>query len=176
MCSHWPHKLTWRAFFCTVIAAFTFTALMNSDLGSGLSPGGSVVRDALVLNKWFSVQAGCDRPGLLDDVKALVEHPDFTWTNPNRMRSVVSVFAGNLPHFHAEGGAAYAWLGDVVEKVGAVHVEASTHSVHFHREARLARRQGSAREGRGGCSAHVTLSSRRVRPKRAAPRGTPAPM
>ena len=50
MCSHWPHKLTWRAFFCTVIAAFTFTALMNSDLGSGLSPGGSVVRDALVLN------------------------------------------------------------------------------------------------------------------------------
>ena len=51
------------------------------------------------------------------DVKALVEHPDFSWTNPNRMRSVVSVFAGNLPHFHAEGGEAYAWLGDVVEKV-----------------------------------------------------------
>ena len=77
--------------------------------------------DALVLNKWFSVQAGCDRPGLLDDVKALVEHPDFTWTNPNRMRSVVSVFAGNLPHFHAEGGAAYAWLGDVVEKVDKIN-------------------------------------------------------
>ena len=50
MCSHWPHKLTWRAFFCTIIAAFTFTAVMNTDLGSGLSPGGSVVRDSLVLN------------------------------------------------------------------------------------------------------------------------------
>ena len=50
VCSHWPHKLTWRAFFCTIIAAFTFTAVMNTDLGSGLSPGGSVVRDALVLN------------------------------------------------------------------------------------------------------------------------------
>ena len=50
VCSHWPHKLTWRAFFCTIIAAFTFTAVMNTDLGSGLSPGGSVVREALVLN------------------------------------------------------------------------------------------------------------------------------
>ena len=50
VCSHWPHKLTWRAFFCTIIAAFTFTAVMNTDLGSGRSPGGSVVRDALVLN------------------------------------------------------------------------------------------------------------------------------
>ena len=37
------------------------------------------------------------------------------------MRSVVSVFAGNLPHFHAEGGAAYAWLGDVVEKVDKIN-------------------------------------------------------
>jgi chloride channel 7 len=50
VCSHWPHKLTWRAFFCTIVAAFTFTAVMNTDLGSGLSPGGSVVRDSLVLN------------------------------------------------------------------------------------------------------------------------------
>ena len=82
--------------------------------------------DALVLNKWFSVQAGCDRPGLLDDVKALVEHPEFTWTNPNRMRSVVSVFAANMAHFHAAGGAAYEWLGGVVEKVDKMNPQVSS--------------------------------------------------
>ena len=50
--------------------------------------------DALVLNKWFSAQA---MRGSLAEVEALVDHPHFSWTNPNRLRSVVSVFAaGNL--------------------------------------------------------------------------------
>ena len=49
---------------------------------------------------------------------ALMEHPDFTWTNPNRLRSVVSVFAaGNLKAFHAQDGAGYALVGDAVLKV-----------------------------------------------------------
>merc|ERR1711865_875633 len=71
--------------------------------------------DALVLNKWFSTQAG---EFDLEGVKKLTEHPDFTWSNPNRMRSVVSVFAGaNLVSFHAEDGSGYEYLA---EKRGAM--------------------------------------------------------
>jgi len=82
--------------------------------------------DALVVNKWFMTQATADRAGLLDDVKALVQHPDFSWTNPNRLRSVVSAFASSMEHFHAPGGAAYAWLGDAIEKVDKINPQVAS--------------------------------------------------
>ena len=74
--------------------------------------------DALVLNKWFSTQAG---EYDLEGIKKLTEHPDFTWSNPNRMRSVVSVFAAaNLCSFHAADGSGYEYLAEVVVKIDKV--------------------------------------------------------
>ena len=46
-----------------------------------------------------------------------MEHPEFSWTNPNRLRSVVSVFCGNARRFHAADGSGYALVGDVVARV-----------------------------------------------------------
>ena len=79
--------------------------------------------DFLVVNKWFGIQAGADlgSPASLDAVKALIEHPDFTWTNPNRMRSVVSIFAANMAAFHAADGSGYEFVGDVVLKVDKIN-------------------------------------------------------
>jgi aminopeptidase N len=45
--------------------------------------------DALVLDKWFAIQAMADLPDIIDRVKALKEHPDFTLKNPNRCRSLI---------------------------------------------------------------------------------------
>mmetsp|Transcript_5144 Transcript_5144/g.7154 ORF Transcript_5144/g.7154 Transcript_5144/m.7154 type:complete len:989 (-) Transcript_5144:444-3410(-) len=73
--------------------------------------------DALVLNKWFSVQAMADVDDALEQVKALTAHPDFTLKNPNRLRSLVSVFAGNMKHFHAEDGSGYAFMADMIVQV-----------------------------------------------------------
>ena len=67
--------------------------------------------DALVLNKWFAIQASASVDKLLDLVQDLKKHPDFTMTNPNRCRSLVQVFAGSK-HFHATDGAGYAFLAD----------------------------------------------------------------
>ncbi|CAM9463360.1 unnamed protein product, partial [Phaeothamnion confervicola] len=50
--------------------------------------------DALVLNKWFAVQASADVPDLAARVLELMKHPDFTLRNPNRIRSVVGSFSG----------------------------------------------------------------------------------
>ena len=74
-----------------------------------------------MLDKWFAVQAGADRAGLLRDVRALTEHADFTWSNPNRLRSVVAVFADNMEHFHADGGEAYTFIGDIVSNVDRIN-------------------------------------------------------
>jgi aminopeptidase N len=71
--------------------------------------------DALVLDKWFAVQAWAPLPGTLDRVKELMQHPQFSMTNPNRVRSVVGAFAmGNPVAFHTPDGSGYKLLTDVV--------------------------------------------------------------
>ncbi len=70
--------------------------------------------DPLVLDKWFSVQAGSRHPDTLDRVVRLRTHPDFTLDNPNRARSLIGVFALNQAQFHDPSGAGYRFLGDQV--------------------------------------------------------------
>lgn len=82
--------------------------------------------DALVLNKWFMVQANADVPDLLSRVKDLMQHSEFTLKNPNRLRSVVSVFAGNMKHFHAEDGSGYEFLADVILEVDKLNPQVSS--------------------------------------------------
>ncbi|MBO6826450.1 MAG: aminopeptidase N [Sneathiella sp.] len=69
--------------------------------------------DQLVLDKWFTLQATSSRPQAMDDVNALLQHPDFTMLNPNRVRSLIAAFAGGNPvHFHNENGQGYRFLAD----------------------------------------------------------------
>jgi len=82
--------------------------------------------DALVLNKWFTAQAVADLPDVLDRVKALVKHPEFTLTNPNRCRSLVSAFAMNAAHFHADEGEGYKFLGDITAQVDKLNPQLSS--------------------------------------------------
>lgn len=82
--------------------------------------------DALVIDKWFAVQALSDLPDVLDRVKALVEHPEFTLTNPNRCRSLISVFSMNAAHFHAIGGEGYKFLGDIIAKTDKINPQLSS--------------------------------------------------
>ena len=82
--------------------------------------------DALVLNKWFMCQALADLPDVLDRVKALVEHPEFTLSNPNRCRSLISAFSMNAAHFHAEDGEGYKFLGDIIAKADKLNPQMSS--------------------------------------------------
>ena len=69
--------------------------------------------DRQVVDKWFSLQATSSLPGTLAEVTALLEHPSFELTNPNRFRSLVGAFSqGNQVRFHDPGGAGYRFLGD----------------------------------------------------------------
>ncbi len=71
--------------------------------------------DALVLDKWFTVQAMSKRPDTLRRVEDLLSHPAFSLTNPNRLRSLVGAFCtGNPARFHAGDGAGYRFLVDRV--------------------------------------------------------------
>ncbi len=69
-------------------------------------------KEALVINKWFAMQASADTPDALAAVKALLSHEAYDGSNPNRVRSVISTFAGANPaHFHAADGSGYEFIG-----------------------------------------------------------------
>ncbi|GAB4356579.1 MAG: aminopeptidase N [Immundisolibacter sp.] len=76
--------------------------------------------DAIVLDRWFGVQAASRRAQALDDVKALLQHPAYAPRNPNRVRALVGSFVhGNPARFHAADGAGYAFLADQVLAIDA---------------------------------------------------------
>jgi aminopeptidase N len=82
--------------------------------------------DALVLNKWFMVQATADLPDVLDRVKELKKHPDFTLLNPNRCRSLISAFTMNSAAFHAEDGAGYNFIGEMLAELDPLNPQLSS--------------------------------------------------
>ena len=75
--------------------------------------------EALVLDKWFALQAGaCDRGGnVLPAVRQLMKHPDFHLRNPNRARSLIfSYCSANPGAFHRADAAGYVfWSERVME-------------------------------------------------------------
>ena len=71
--------------------------------------------EALVVDKWFTVQATSFLPGTLERVKALTAHEAFDIRNPNRARAVLHAFALSNPrHFHAADGSGYRWVAGQV--------------------------------------------------------------
>jgi aminopeptidase N len=70
--------------------------------------------NALVIDKWFTLQALSLHPDVIAQVHELAEHPDFTLRNPNRVRSLYMAFAGNPQGFHAASGEGYGMIADVI--------------------------------------------------------------
>ncbi|EHL29319.1 aminopeptidase N [Legionella drancourtii] len=72
-------------------------------------------KDELVLDKWFALQASCELPVTLSQVKKLLQHPDFSIKNPNKARSVIGAFCmANPRNFHAPDGSGYAFLAEIL--------------------------------------------------------------
>ena len=71
--------------------------------------------NALVVDKWFSLQAMTPQPGTLEKVRGLTEHPAFSFANPNRLRALIGAFAqGNPTQFNRADGAGYAFVAENV--------------------------------------------------------------
>jgi aminopeptidase N len=71
--------------------------------------------DALVMDKWFSLQAIKPGAATVDTVKTLMRHPAFSIRNPNKVRALIGVFSMlNPTGFHAADGSGYAFHADRV--------------------------------------------------------------
>ncbi len=80
--------------------------------------------DALVLDKWFTVQAVSPLPDTLTKVAALLQHRDFSFENPNRVRSLIGAFChGNQRHFNAADGSGYRFFADQVLTLDKINAQ-----------------------------------------------------
>jgi len=71
--------------------------------------------DKLVLDKWFALQAASPLPDTLEKVQGLLTHPDFTMANPNKVRSLVYMFALHNPiNFHRIDGSGYGFIANQI--------------------------------------------------------------
>ena len=74
--------------------------------------------NALVIDKWFSIQSTIPGDGALARVQKLMESPHFNKANPNRMRALVGTFAFSNPTgFNRADGAGYRFLADQIIEI-----------------------------------------------------------
>ncbi|MCA0979014.1 aminopeptidase N [Qipengyuania flava] len=83
----------------------------------------------LVIDKWFSLQAMSLHPQVIEHVKALAEHEDFTFKNPNRVRSLYMAFAANPHGFHAESGEGYRMIADLILELDPINAQTAARFV-----------------------------------------------
>ena len=82
--------------------------------------------EALVIDKWFSMQAGAPVTDV-DAVRALMVHKAFNIKNPNRARSLIFAFCtGNPSQFHAPDGSGYAFWAEQVMALDALNPQVAS--------------------------------------------------
>jgi aminopeptidase N len=87
-------------------------------------------QEALVINKWFALQASACLPETFAKVNALMLHPAFSLDNPNRLCALISTFAqGNPVCFHAINGEGYQFLADNVITVNYINPQIASRMV-----------------------------------------------
>lgn len=86
--------------------------------------------NALVMDKWFIMQATSPAFGALENVKELMNHEAFSLENPNKVRSLIGAFAANnLLHFHQDSGKGYAFLADQVIALNTINPQVASRMV-----------------------------------------------
>lgn len=86
--------------------------------------------DALVMDKWFAVQAASKLPDTLQRVKELTQHPAFDIKNPNKVYALIGAFGQRNPiHFHAAGGEGYVFLRSIVQELDKLNPQVAARMV-----------------------------------------------
>lgn len=86
--------------------------------------------DTNVLDKWFRIQAGSELLNTLEVVKKLMDSPQFSLKNPNKVYALLGAFSANLIRFHESSGIAYQFLADVIIQLDAINPQISARIVN----------------------------------------------
>ncbi|MDZ7737364.1 MAG: aminopeptidase N C-terminal domain-containing protein [Gammaproteobacteria bacterium] len=86
--------------------------------------------NALVMDKWFRLQATARRDDILKQLEMLMRYPIFSLRNPNRVRAVIGAFSvDNMPGLHKADGSGYKFIADHVLKLDKLNGQLSARLV-----------------------------------------------
>ncbi|MCK5664510.1 MAG: DUF3458 domain-containing protein, partial [Thiotrichaceae bacterium] len=86
--------------------------------------------EALVIDKWFSLQASSSQTNTFTVVQSLLQHSAFDLKNPNRVRALVGAFSlANPLHYHAINGQGYQFLADQVIALNSLNPQVASRMV-----------------------------------------------
>ncbi|MCP4672762.1 MAG: aminopeptidase N, partial [Desulfobacula sp.] len=106
------------------LAGFKILADINTDLKARAVEKFYLKwrKDTLVLDKWFAVQAGSALHDTFKSVILLATHSDFSIKNPNKVRSLIHMFAmGNQINFHRNDGAGYKFIAKKIIELDSIN-------------------------------------------------------
>lgn len=118
--------------------------------------------EALILDKWFALQASLAERETLDRVRSLTHDPAFSWSNPNRLRALIGAFATQNPtQFNRPDGAGHDLLADVVLKIDAINSQVAARLLSAFRSWRVLEptRRQSAKSALDRVAANAALST-----------------
>jgi aminopeptidase N len=86
--------------------------------------------EALLVNKWFSLQSQQVGDLALNNIIHLTKHPDFDVQNPNKVYALIGGFLhGNAVIFHAKDGSGYAFATEWILKLDAINPQVAARLV-----------------------------------------------
>ena len=87
--------------------------------------------EALVIDKWFALQASSSMSGAFITVQALLNHEAFDLKNPNRTRSLIGAFSqANPVNYHAKNGEGYQFLADQVIALNSINPQVASRMIN----------------------------------------------
>ena len=87
-------------------------------------------KEALVIDKWFTLQACSTADDTFSVVQSLINHSAFELTTPNRVRSLIGAFTqANQLHFHALNGQGYQFLAEQVIALNTINPQVAARMV-----------------------------------------------
>lgn len=87
--------------------------------------------DPVVMDKWFAAQASSSGEHTFEKVCLLFKDPLFSIKNPNRVRSLVGVFANNFTRFHRQDGEGYRFLADNIIELSKINPQIAARLVSY---------------------------------------------
>jgi len=86
--------------------------------------------EALVIDKWFSLQAMSTQADTFSVVQRLLQHSAFDLKTPNRVRALIGAFSQSNPlHYHSENGQGYQFLADQVIALNKINPQVASRMV-----------------------------------------------
>lgn len=80
-------------------------------------------KEDLVINQWFGLLASASLDNNIEEVRKLIDHEAFSFTNPNRLRALVGGFCASMKNFHHVSGSGYEFLAEILIKVDKINAQ-----------------------------------------------------